>query len=176
VPDPIPPSVPPSPKDDRDFFQIVKVGTGLAMGSMAAFLYSLKQVHPAIQLKFTLGTVVIFFLVGAFSWKFCGVLAKSVNEREGPEKKRFIVRWLIFFVTLSSLGTIAAFIYALKDVSGESRRDVIEGTLIAVFVLAIGGWLIYKAFRFFEEQSEIELENQRDEHERERARENGDEE
>jgi len=34
-----------------------------------------------------------------------------------------------------------------------------------VVVLAMGGWLIYRVFRFFEEQSAAELEQQRRDHE-----------
>jgi hypothetical protein len=77
-----------------------------------------------------------------------------------------MVRWMVGFLGISALGTIAAFAYSLKDVSSTSRWEVVEGTLIAVAVLAMGGWLIYRAFQFFEEQSAAELEQQKREHER----------
>ena len=47
-------------KDERDFVRVVQAGTALGLGVMAAFLYSLKQVHPSIRLEFTIGTVVTF--------------------------------------------------------------------------------------------------------------------
>ena len=159
---------PPPPKDECDFFFVVKFSTALAFGCMAAFFYSLKQVHPDLRFRFTLGTVLVFLVVAVFSWIFCGVLAKSESTGGQPHRRnRFMLRWLVWFFGLASLGTVAAFAYALKDVNSESRRDVIEGTVIAIAVLSLGGVLIWKAFRFFEEQSELEMENRREQEERE---------
>ena len=104
----------------------------------------------------------------AVSWRFCAVLARA-NPDSKPGERRFMIRWMIGFIGLSSLGTLAAFAYALRNVSAGIRWEVIEGTVIAVGVLTMGGWLIFKAFQFFEEQSAIELEQQqRDQEERER--------
>jgi MFS family permease len=157
-------------KNDRDFFRVVQWASALGMGSMAAFLYSLKQVHPHIRLEVGVGTAVSFLGAAIFSWLFCGRLARTgtTDEAGGAgagdgRRRRFLVRWLIFFLSICALGTIAAFGYALKDVSSGSRREVIEGTGIACLVLAAGGWLIRKAFRFFEEHSEAELESLREE-------------
>lgn len=144
--------------------QVVKVGTAVSMGAMAAFLVSLKQVHPSIELRFGVSTILAFVIAGAVSWRFCEALARS-DETESAGKKRFMFRWMTAFIGISSLGTILAFAYALKDVSAKSRGEVVEGTLIAVVVLAAGGWLIYKAFQFFEEQSAAELDQQRRDHE-----------
>lgn len=144
--------------------RVVKIGTALSMGLMAAFLFSLRQVHPSIELRFGPGPLAAFVLAWAASWRFCTVLERS-DDAPGSGRRRFVVRWMIGFLGFAALGTLAAFGYALKDVSSQNRWDVIEGTLIAVAVLALGGWLIYKAFQFFEEQSAIELEQQRREHE-----------
>jgi hypothetical protein len=144
-------------KEERDFFRVVKISTALGMGSMAAFLYSLKQVHPEIRFRFSAGTVLIFLVVAIFSWIFCGVLAKSESaDRQPRKRKRFVIRWLVSFVGVTTLATLASFGYALKNVGWARRRDVIEGTLLAFAVLALGGLLIWKAFRFFEQQSETD--------------------
>jgi len=152
------------PGNQREFMRVVKIGTALSMGLMAGFLYSLKKVHPTIELRFTIGTVIAFLIAAVASWKFCAMLARS-NESEQPGQRPFIVRWMIMFLGVASLATLGAFAYALKDVSSQSRLEVIEGTAIAAVVLAIGGWFIYKAFQFFEEQSAAELEQQRRDHE-----------
>ncbi len=150
--------------NERDLVQVIKIGTALSMGLMAAFLFSLKQVHPSIELRFGLGTIAAFVIAWAISWRFCNVLTRS-DDGTGPGRRKFVVRWMIGFMSVAGLGTLAAFAYALKDVSSNSRWEVIEGTALAVVVLSIGGTLIYKAFQFFEEQSEIELEQQRRDHE-----------
>lgn len=128
---------------------------------MAAFLISLRQVHPTIELRFGISTVAAFGLAWYVSWRFCAVLERSADADPTLDRRRLVVRWMTGFMSVAGLGTVAAFGYALKDVSAESRSEVIEGTAIAVVVLSVGALLIYKAFQFFEEQSEIELEQQR---------------
>jgi uncharacterized membrane protein len=154
-------------KDEQDFVRVVKFATALGLGVMAAFLYSLKGVHPTIQLEFTPGTVLAFLVTAVFSWVFCGVLfTAEFNEGDSADaaalKKRRVTRWVIFFIVVSGLATAGAFLYSLKDVSAESRRDVIQGAGIATVVLTIGGFLIHKTVRFFEEQDRINLEEQRE--------------
>ena len=160
-------------KDERDFVQVVKFGTALGLGLMAAFLYSLKQVHPRIVLEFGLGTVVSFLVTAVFSWLFCGVLFKGeFDEGDTAQaailKKRRVTRWVIFFIGVSALTTGAAFLLSLKNVSADTRRDVLQGAGFAVFVLSIGGFFIHKSVRFFEEQDRISTEMRREEEEREK--------
>ena len=158
-------------KDERDFVQVVKFGTALGLGLMAAFLYSLKQVHPHIVIEFTLGTVLAFLITAAFSWAFCGVLFKGEFNEDGTAqtaivRKRRVTRWVVFFIVVSGLTTGGAFLYSLKNVSADTRREVLLGGGFAVVVLSMGGYFIHKAFRFFEEQDRISVELQREEDER----------
>jgi len=151
-------------KDEKDFVRVVKSATALSLGVMAAFLYSLKRVHPSIELEFDAGTVLAFLITATLSWLFCGVLFKGeFNEGDSAGaaalKQQRVTRWIIFFIVVSGLATAGAFLYSLKDVSSESRRDVIEGAGFAAVVLTIGGFFIHKAVRFFEEQDKISLED-----------------
>ena len=154
-------------KDEQDFIRVVKFATAFSLGVMAAFLYSLKGVHPTIQLEFGPGTVLAFLIAAVFSWLFCGVLFKGeFNEGDSAGaaalKQRRVTRWIIFFIVVSGLATAGAFLYSLKDVSAESRREVIEGAGLAAVVLTIGGFFIHKAVRFFEEQDKVSLEDQQE--------------
>lgn len=153
-------------KDEKDFVRVVKIATAFSLGVMAGFLYSLKGVHPAIQLEFNLGTVMAFVITAVFSWFFCGVLFKREfdegdNASAAAVGKQRVRRWIIFFIVISGLVTGGAFLYSLKDVSAESRREVIEGAGIAAIVLTVGGFLIHKTVRFFEEQDKVNLEENR---------------
>ena len=159
-------------KDERDFVRVVKFGTALGLGLMAAFLYSLKQVHPQIVIEFGFGTVVAFLVTAAFSWAFCGVLFKGeFNEGDNAQAaaltKRRVTRWVIFFIVVSSLATGGAFLYSLKDVTSDTRREVLQGGGFAVLVLSMVGFFIHKAVRFCEEQDRINLEMNRDEEDKE---------
>ena len=149
--DPHPPS-----KDERDFVRVVQFGTALGLGLMVGFLYSIKRINPDLQLEFGFGVVAAFLITAVFAWIFCGVLFKGEFSKETQPGRR-VRRWLILFLTISGLATAGAFLYSLKGISSDSRRDVIEGTAIALCVLVIGGVLIHKSVRFFEEQDRANL-------------------
>jgi len=158
-------SAAPPGNNNRDFFRVVQFSAALGIGSMAAFLYSLKQVHPSVRLELGFGTLVAFLGAAIFSWMFCGMLAKAgtaeapgMDRGERARQGKSLKRWMVVFTLVCGLGTIAAFAYSLKDVSAEARRDVVAGTGIACAVLAAGGWLIRRAVQFFEEDSAAQLE------------------
>ena len=69
--------------------------------------------------------------------------------------KKPVARWLIAFAVVAILGTLAAFAYAVKDVSSSNLRDVIQGTLMALLTLTFVGVMFWRVVRFFEEESEI---------------------
>ena len=112
---------PPRNKNERDFIFVVKAGTAVSMGLMAGFLYSLKTVHPSIRLEFTLGTVAAFIIAAFASWKFCALLYRDETGEAGDDgshreatQKKFLKRWIIIFVGVSSLLTLLAFAWSLK--------------------------------------------------------------
>ena len=160
---------PPRNKNERDFIFVVKVGTALSMGLMAGFLYSLKTVHPSIRLEFTLGTVIAFTIAAFASWKFCALLYRDETGETGDDgshrvetQKKHLKRWMMVFIGVSSLLTLLAFAWALKDVGSESRRQVIDGTVLAVLVIGGVAWLLRLVVRFFEDQSRFEEELRRE--------------
>src|SRR5258706_11737739 len=119
-------------KDEQDFVRVVKFATAFSLGVMAAFLFSLKQVHPAIRLDFTLGTVLAFLITAVFSWLFCGVLFQGAfNEGDSAGaaalKKRRVARWILFFRVVSALAASGACLYFPKDFSSHNRRQVFAG-------------------------------------------------
>ncbi len=165
-------------KDEQDFVRVVKVSTALGLGAMAAFLFSLKQVHPSIVLEFGVGTVLSSVITGVLSWLFCGVLFRTQFDegdtaQSAAVKNRRMVRWVIYFLVISVLVGAGVFLYSLKDVSAEGRRDVLIGTAMAVVVLTMGGVLIHKSVLFFEEQDRINMELDREARDRENDREDG---
>src|SRR5207244_2614448 len=110
------------------FVRVVKVAAALGLGLLAAFLYSIKQVHPSLRLEFTFGTVAAFGITAVLSWIFCGVLfsGEFSGDSAGAAaagRRRRVRRWIICFLGFCALITGAAFLYALKDVTSESRRE-----------------------------------------------------
>ena len=67
-------------KNQRDFFRIIKISTSLAFGTLAAFLYSMKDIIHDPTLVFSVGTVISFVvgaIVGWFLWSFVEKRAKE---------------------------------------------------------------------------------------------------
>ncbi|MEY2409097.1 MAG: hypothetical protein QOF48_1767 [Verrucomicrobiota bacterium] len=154
---------PPPSRNERDLLIVVKLASALGMGTLAAFLYSLKEVHPHIRFEFSLGTVLIALGIGAASWIFCGVMARADSEEKASlARKRFFIRWVVVFGGLATAGTAIAFIVSLRNVSSRGQREVLEGTIMALLVIAAGAFLIHKAFRFFEEQDKASLDERDD--------------
>lgn len=152
--------LPPS-RNERDLLRIVKLASALGMGALAAFLYSLKEVHPHIRFQWTAGTLIIAVATAVVSWVFCGVMARAdVEEHPSVARRRFFIRWLLVFGGLSAAGTMLAFVLSLRNVSSRGRQDVLEGTVLALLVILAGGVLIHRAFRFFEEQDKASLDAQ----------------
>src|ERR1041385_5715671 len=116
---------PPPTRNERDLLRIVKVASALAMGAPAAFLYSLKEVHPHLRFEVGFGTVLVALATAIASWIFCGVMARADAEGHPTvARRRFFIRWLVVFGGLSTAGTIFAFICSLRNVSSGGRRDV----------------------------------------------------
>jgi hypothetical protein len=153
---------PPPSRNESDLLVVVKLSSALGMGALAAFLYSLKEVHPNIRFEFTAGTAIIASATAVTSWLFCGLMARAdAEEHPSVTRRRFFIRWLVFFGGFCGAGTALAFANSLRNVSSRGRRDVIEGTVLAFLALLAGGFLIRRAFRFFEEQDKATLEEQR---------------
>jgi uncharacterized BrkB/YihY/UPF0761 family membrane protein len=149
---------PPTSRNERDLLMVVKLASALGMAALAAFLYSLKEVHPHIRFQVTIGTGIIALATGIVSWIFCGVMARAdAEEHPSVTRRRFFIRWLLVFGGLATAGTVFAFVFSLRNVSSRGRRDVLEGTILALLVILAGGFLIHKAFRFFEEQDKASL-------------------
>jgi len=70
-------------KNEKDFFRIVSISTSVALGTMAAFLYSLKDISHDATLVFTPGTVFVFVVAAAAGWWFWRWV-KARNDARRP--------------------------------------------------------------------------------------------
>jgi len=70
-------------RNQRDFFRIVKIATALAFGTMAAFLYSMKDIAHDASLEFSAGTVIVFIICAALGWGFWSLVANA-SSRNRP--------------------------------------------------------------------------------------------
>jgi hypothetical protein len=70
-------------RNERDFFRIVRFSTALGFGTLAAFLYSMKDIVHDPTLVFSPGTVVAFLVAAMAGWAFWSLL-----ERRNRAKRK----------------------------------------------------------------------------------------
>ena len=141
--------------NDRGLTRVIKYSSGLGLGLMAAFLYSIKQVTPEFQYKITIGTGVSFAAAAALSWAFWRlVFGKPDSSENGLSKPR--KRWLIILSVFLTVATLAPFGYMLKGVANEKMVEIAEGTALALLALGGVGFLLWKTARFLESDSKRE--------------------
>jgi len=137
-------------RDDRDLLRVIRFSSAVSLGVMAALLFSVKQVTPDLRCELSAGSGIAFLVGAALSWLFWRVVFKVDSKRTGPGKRRV---WFAALSVLLSLATVAAFAFALKGVGNEKLREIIQGTLLAVFALAGVGFLLWRIARFLESDS-----------------------
>lgn len=110
-----------------------------SIGVLIGFLASIKQVNPAVRFQFSALSVIAFFVGGALTFVFVrSVLSENKKHRA----------LLVVIVAVAAL--LGYFAFGIKNVSAENRMDVTIGTAIAVAVLAILGWVLWRVSKFFE--------------------------
>jgi len=69
-------------RNQRDFFLIVKTATALALGTMGAFLYSIKDISHDASLEFSAGSVIVFLVAAAAGWFFWTLVANLSEAKK----------------------------------------------------------------------------------------------
>ena len=139
--------------NDRDLTRVIKCSSALGLGLMAAFLYSIKQVTPELQYRISVGTGVSFAAAAVLSWAFWRLVFGKPNSSEnGLSKPR--KRWFIILSAFLTVATLAPFVYTLKGVANEKMVEIAEGTALALLALGVVGFLLWKAARFLENDSQ----------------------
>ena len=126
-------------RQGRQFEKLVVWTSTFSIAALAGFLASIKQLNPAVRFQFSALCVIAFFVGGALTFVF-------VRSVLNANKKRRAL--LVAIVAVAAL--LGYFAFGIKNVSSENRRDVTIGTAIAVAVLAILGWVLWRVSRFFE--------------------------
>jgi hypothetical protein len=127
---------------------------------MAAILYSVKQVTPALRYEISFGTGVSFVLAVVISsayWRL--VFGRGNDPSDGLSRPRR--RWLVALSLLLAAATVTPFVYALKDVAHNQASEVAQGTAIAVMVLGALGFLFWRVTRYLNADSQRSAKNKR---------------
>lgn len=146
-------------KNTKDFFRMLEWPGALGLGGLVAFVVSLKQVNPQVRLEFdvwslvalvvgTIGSYVLIHAVIGKEGKNIMVDASAGGRNQGQGAKRKL--W--FLGAILAVGTVAAFLYALKDLSPAKRWDIAIGAGAAMALIAVVMFLFWRLVRFLEKQ------------------------
>jgi Co/Zn/Cd efflux system component len=128
-------------KDGRDFEKLVIWTSAFSIAVMAGFLASLKQVNPAIQLRFSAVSVVAFIAGGVLTALFLRVVLHASKRRR---------TFLVLGAAIASV--VGYFLIGIADTASENRSDVTIGTVIAVTVLSGVAFVLWRVGHYFESE------------------------
>jgi hypothetical protein len=138
-----------SGNDNRSLIRIIKFSSAIGLGTMAAVLYSIKQVVPVLKYEITFGTGVSFLVAVALSWAFWRLVFGQGNQfRDAPTLSRSRRRWLAALSLVLTAATVVPFVWALKGVTNDQVGQVAQGSAIAVAVLGAIGFLFWRVTHF----------------------------
>ncbi|MBI1842952.1 MAG: hypothetical protein HYR88_19090 [Verrucomicrobia bacterium] len=132
------------------FLTLARYASSFSCAIASGFLYSLKRVNPSLQLEIGFGTLLAAILGGVvalFLWK-------SILEIAGRGEKRLSGaalrgRWIAVLVAAVLLfGSMAgSYWMALKDVRSSTLLEVLQGTGLALLVIAGIGLVMSRLIR-----------------------------
>ena len=127
------------------FFRLAGAGTALAFGVMVASLFSLQHGPSGFSFRLNAWVVIAFVLAASAGWYYWKLVARMAAEKSPNLRKKFIV----FSIGLVLLGVIG-FLYPLKFIPPEKRKDVFIGLALAVGVLSGVGFVMRKVIKFLD--------------------------
>ena len=138
------------------FVMLARYASGFSCAIASGFLYSIKRVNPSLQLELSLGTL----LAAIFGGVIAGMLWKFASELSGRGKNRLSDvdlrrRWIVFGVSAVLLFGMMALSYgmALKDVRGGAVLQVLQGTGLALLVIAGIGVVMMRLIRLLNREA-----------------------
>lgn len=143
-------------KHDRAFMRMVEFSTGVSLGLMTGFLFSIQRVNPRIEFAVTGWSVAACVMSGILCWMACHLFFRrllALDEIENPgglNKKKLLFRWVIFFSIALILESLLGVIHGLKGIESGKLGEVLQGMGAAFFVLTIAGFVLWKLTRFVE--------------------------
>lgn len=127
-------------------FRIAGAGASLAFGAMVASLFALKSAPVGLTFELNAGSVIAFPIAATLAWFYWRMVVRmAVDKAPQQGKKKFFA----FSASLLLVGLIS-FLYPLKFIANEKRRDVFIGLGLAATVLTGVGAVMWKVKRFLD--------------------------
>jgi hypothetical protein len=133
-------------QNESALFRIAGLGRSVAFGVMVASLFALRSVPNGFTFELNAAAVISFIAAAVPAWFYWRLVARmAVDKAPQQRKKKFIV----FSVGLMLVG-IVSFLYPLKFIPEEKRKDVFVGLTLAVACVTGVGVVMWKVKRFLD--------------------------
>ena len=127
-------------------FRIGGVGASLAFGAMVGSLFAVKAQPGGLAFELNAGTIIAFCAAATFAWFYWRLVTRMAAEKAPRHRRK---KFMAFSVGLLLVGVIS-FLYPLKFIASEKRKDVFVGLASAVVVLSGVGFVMWKVKRFLD--------------------------
>src|SRR5512132_211206 len=107
----------------KTLFRIAGIGASLAFGAMVATLFALKPVPDGLTFVLNVPTVIAFVVAALFAWMYWRMVERMALEKAPAQRRK---KFVIFSVGLVLVGLVS-FLYPMKFIPAEKRRDVFIG-------------------------------------------------
>ncbi|MDB6022815.1 MAG: hypothetical protein JWQ04_2672 [Pedosphaera sp.] len=134
-------------KNERDIQRIMKLGTAIGFGCMAASLAALHSSPTGISFQITGRTLFAFVLGAAAVFPFWKIVFNVVSGNR--QRSRHV--WAASLLLLIGIG---AFLYPSRFVPAEKLRDMYTGLVIAACALSLLAAMLILFGKFFETDGE----------------------
>jgi heme/copper-type cytochrome/quinol oxidase subunit 3 len=127
-------------------FRIAGVGASLAFGVMVASLFALKSAPDGFSFELNVITVIAFLAAATAAWFYWRLIARMAVDRAPERRKK---KFVAFSIGLVLVGLIS-FLYPLKFIAAEKRKDVFVGLAMAAGCILGVGFVMMKVKRFLD--------------------------
>ncbi len=122
-----------------------------SVGTLAAILVALRQIHPVLRLEFDLLSLSAGLVTAAVGWALGRGLWRLGRTSPGVgvvEHRRLQRRVVLGLATLGLLIAVG-FVVAAMGIPDSRRRDMMAGGTLAILVLSGVGWILWKLAGLF---------------------------
>ena len=148
------------PESTSGLFRIAGIGASLAFGAMVASLFALKRANGGLAFELNVGALVSFIAAAALGWFYWRMVARMAADKAPEQRKK---KFIVFSIGLVLVGVLS-FLYPLKFIPAEKRKDVFIGLMLATGCIIGVGLVMWKVKRFLDaDLKKSEEENRRGE-------------
>jgi hypothetical protein len=128
-----------------------------SVGTLAAILVALRQIHPVLRLEFDLLSLSAGLVTAVVGWALGrGLWRLGRASSAGALELRALRRRVVLGLAVLGLLILAGFVLAATGIPDSRRRDMVAGGTLAVLVLSGVGWVLWLLAKLFGQPDEPE--------------------